>query len=216
MKQCSGCKKKKEVNEFGIKKNNTEYKTCIDCRNRKKSDSVSIASSSSVFNNCLPGCVNPSKGLHHVRCPNSISPPNLDHVYQANREIGEREAVRNSRNEASSSSRTVNNSLQTQDHRNQTSLNWKKGFLLSNNIQSPPTVKQKEDYIENMCSFKEIYETLSGYGYKIYTKCDLDLTDYQEVVNDYFFIRRQLHLTKSVFMYELPYPSNHYDDYFFC
>ena len=101
--------RRKKLSEFGVKKNNTEYKHCLDCRNRKKSDSVSVASSSLVVNNCLPGCVNPSKGLHHVRCPHYISPPNLDHVIQANREIGEREALRNNRNEASSSSNVSEN-----------------------------------------------------------------------------------------------------------
>ena len=76
-----------------LKKNNTEYKTCLSCRNKHNSQS-----SSSTYN-CLPGCINPSQGLHHVRCPNYISPTNLDHVIQANREIGEREALRNQRKE---------------------------------------------------------------------------------------------------------------------
>jgi len=113
MKQCSGCKKNKELNYFGFKKNNNESKTCIDCRNRKKSNGVSVdncadaSSSSTSGNNCLPGCINPSRGLHHVKCPNYISPTNLDHVIQANREIGEREALRHQRNEASSSSNDI-------------------------------------------------------------------------------------------------------------
>ena len=92
MKRCSCCRKSKSADEFGFKKNNNEYKTCTSCRNKGSS------SSTQTFNNCIPGCVNPSRGLHHVRCPNYISPPNIDHVIQANREIGEREALRNQRN----------------------------------------------------------------------------------------------------------------------
>jgi len=214
MKRCSCCRKGKSENEFGFKKNNSEYKTCISCRNKGSSSS----SSSQPFNTCIPGCVNPSRGLHHVRCPNYISPTNIDHVIQANREIAEREALRNQRNTPAWSvrldaqiDRAVNDYF---NNKKENSLNWKKGFLLKEEAKPPPEpIKQTNDYMNIICTFKDICETLNGYGYRAYTKRDIDLN--YEPEDDYLNIRKRICCTNSFFIYEIQYPHNYEDDCFF-
>jgi hypothetical protein len=39
-KLCSGCRKHKDVEFFGFKSNNTEYKTCMGCRNKSTQQSA--------------------------------------------------------------------------------------------------------------------------------------------------------------------------------
>jgi hypothetical protein len=99
MKRCSRCRKNKSTDDYGYKKNNTEYKTCLTCR-----DKSSYSSSPSLYLNCLGGCVNPSAGLHHFRCPNYVAPPNFDNVRRANEEVAKKELSRDVMKNGASSS----------------------------------------------------------------------------------------------------------------
>jgi hypothetical protein len=95
MKQCSRCRKNKSTDDYGYKKNNTEYKTCLTCRDKSSSSSSSsFLDDSSLYLNCLGGCVNPSAGLHHFRCPNYVAPPNFENVRRANEEVAKKEMSR--------------------------------------------------------------------------------------------------------------------------
>jgi hypothetical protein len=105
MKRCSRCRKNKSTDDYGYKKNNTEYKTCLTCRDKSSSSSSSFLDVSSLYGNCLGGCVNPSAGLHHFRCPNYVAPPpNFDNVRRANEEVAKKEFSRNVMKNGASSS----------------------------------------------------------------------------------------------------------------
>ena len=81
-KRCSKCRKYKPDDNYGLKKNGTEYRTCMTCRNKQPPTPASSSSSQSV------------------------SDPNLEEVFALNRGIAEREAQRT--NERSSN---VENSI---------------------------------------------------------------------------------------------------------
>lgn len=81
-KRCSKCRKFKPDDNYGLKKNGTEYRTCMTCR--KKQPPTSASASSSPSNVCLPGCVNPTAGLHHCRCPNYVSTRDTNEVFETN------------------------------------------------------------------------------------------------------------------------------------
>ena len=72
-KRCSKCRKYKPDDNYGLKKNGTEYLTCMTCRNKQPPTPASSSSSSSS---------------------QSVSDPNLEEVFALNRGIAEREAQR--------------------------------------------------------------------------------------------------------------------------
>jgi len=132
-------------------------------------------------------------------CSNYTPALNLEHVIQANREIGEREALRNQRKEQNKN------------------IGFKKGFLLNNKhlklYPEPMSVdKQTNDYVYNICKLEDVISTLIEYGYKYYNKDDLD-DEY--TYEDYCDILEHISHTKSFFIYEVSYPPCRQDFYFF-
>lgn len=164
-KRCSKCRKYQSDDNYGLKKNGSEYRTCVTCRKKQPPVSsttllASSTSSSSRPTNCLPGCINPNDGLHHKRCPNYIPPTHVED-----------------------------------------NLVWKKGFLNTANkdIAKAPLVRP------NTCTFSEICDTLKHYGIQVYTKNDIYIKTCSYL--DFVPIIAKLKQTKSVFIYELSYPS---------
>ena len=184
-KRCSKCRKTKPGDNYGLKKNGTEYLTCMTCR--KKQPPTSLPSSSSQFHNCLGGCVNPSDGLHHRLCPNYTPPPtNFEDVFALNRAIAERNEQR--MHEQTNMCGTSN-------------LTWKKGFLTSKPKTEPePSIP----VIPNTCSYEEIYQTFINYGVDVYTTDDIHHKYFNHY--DFFPIKLKLQTTKSVFGYQVSCP----------
>ena len=81
-KRCSKCRKYKPDDNYGQKKNGTEYRTCMTCRNKQPPTPATASSNQS--NVCLPGCVNPTAGLHHCQCPNYVPARNSNEVLETN------------------------------------------------------------------------------------------------------------------------------------
>ena len=189
MKKCSKCRKDKPLDNFGFKKNGTEYKTCATCRaNACKNKN----------NTCHFLCVNPSKGLHHCKCPNFVPPsPDLQHVFALNRAAGEREAEREAERNAK--------------NQNANKFAWKKGFL--NTTENRRKEMPKQVIRENSCTFDEICLTLKQYGYSIYTKDDVYLMHFNFL--DFLEMKHKLKHTKSIFIYQLSYPVKA-DEIEFC
>jgi len=192
-KYCSKCRKYKPDDNYGLKKNGREYRTCMTCRNTQPPTSSTTSSSSSTFSstyassssrptNCLLGCVNPNDGLYHKRCPNYRPPPtSFEDVLALNRGIAEREEQRTRKHEDN--------------------LVWKKRFLNkpTKNVIEPPLVRP------GSCTFNEICDTLKYSGFTIYTKEDVRIRYFSPL--DFDPIHTKLRRTKSIFIYELSHPK---------
>jgi len=89
-------------------------------------------------------------------------------------------------------------------------------WLLSSNKTIKPypePVKENNDYANNTCTFKDIIDTLTEYGYKSYCKDDLDME--YEPHEDFCNITYDIYHSKSFFIYEISYPPRSQDCYFY-
>jgi hypothetical protein len=142
----------------------------------------------SSCNTCISGCVNPSAGLHHLRCPNSVAPPDFESVRRANGEIAEREMLRRVFTQTDEEIVHMINAA----------------FENSRKIE-----ENKMNKLAYIIQFQSIIETFEHYGYTVYTKDDLHPVYWDK--RDFKDIATKLYNNKSVFLYYLTSPLSDYD-----